>query len=309
MKIECPHCNQTLESEDDLSGQSVECPGCSHSFSVPQPRTTPARINQPKSRIDRSVLRDPKEGKAFGWLIFFSLIAWLLLAVWIISSLGVVLIIIGLIAFVRWIVGLFVLAHIKTNTVQVSEKQFPEIHAIARDFAGRLGQSLPAIYVMQEGTWNAFAARFAWQREVILLSGAIDSLLLKGNMNQLAWVVGHELGHHYAGHLNFWRHATAQMGSWFVWVGLWHRRRCELTCDRYGLACANSLPESLLALCNMTVGAQLASQVNIDEAIAQWQRHRSEFIVKYRTLYSMYPHLLSRMEELTKSAQTLRIEQ
>ncbi len=126
-------------------------------------------------------------------------------------------------------------------------------------------------------------------------------------MKQLAWLVGHELGHHYAGHLNFWRRTTEALGGWFLWVKLWYNRRCELTCDRYGLACANSLSESLRAICNMAVGAQLASEVNIEEAVRQWERHRSEFFVRYRTLYSTHPHSLWRLEELQKAATSLRI--
>jgi Zn-dependent protease with chaperone function len=131
--------------------------------------------------------------------------------------------------------------------------------------------------------------------------------LLKGSMAQLAWLVGHELGHHYAGHLDFWRSITALFGSWFLWVGLWYRRRCELTCDRYGLACANSLSDSMRAVCNMAVGAQLAADMSIDEAIQQWQRHRSELFVRYRTLYSTHPHTLARLEELGRSARAIGV--
>jgi Zn-dependent protease with chaperone function len=151
------------------------------------------------------------------------------------------------------------------------------------------------------------AMKIAGRRVVVLFSGAVDSLLLKGSITQLGWLVGHELGHHFAGHLNFWRHTTAQLGSWFVWVGLWYKRRCEFTCDRYGLACAASLPESLRAICNMAVGAQLAPDVDIDQAVAQWNRHSTEFFVKYRTLYSTHPQTLCRLDELGKAARELGI--
>jgi Zn-dependent protease with chaperone function len=191
--------------------------------------------------------------------------------------------------------------------VEVTDQQFPEIHRIVTDFSKRLGKTPPTVYVMQNNVWNSLAMRIAWKRIVVLLSGAVDSLLLKGSMTQLAWLVGHELGHHYAGHLNFWYHTTAQLGSWFIWIGLWYKRRCELTFDRYGLACANSLEESLRAICNMTVGAQLAANVNIEQAISQWSRHRSEFFVKYRTIYSTHPHTLWRMEELTAAARDMGI--
>lgn len=36
MKIRCPNCKQALESEDDVSGQTVQCPGCGKNFTAQQ---------------------------------------------------------------------------------------------------------------------------------------------------------------------------------------------------------------------------------------------------------------------------------
>lgn len=306
MKFHCTHCRQPLEAEGDCVGQTVECPECKREFTIAadaQPRgQTQAPALQP------AVLRDPKEKTAFGWLIFFSIILWIGLAIWVVASFGVLLLIIGLIALFRRIAELFAAAHIKTNSVRVSDRQFPEIHRIVTSFSRQLGQTPPAVYVTQHNIWNALAMRLAGKRLVVLYSGAVDSLLLKGSMKQLAWLVGHELGHHYAGHLNFWRRTTEALGSWFIWVALWYKRRCELTCDRYGLACANSLGESLRAVCNMAVGAQLAPVVDVEQAVAQWGEHRDEFFVKYRTLYSTHPHTLWRLEELIKAAGQIDVQ-
>jgi Zn-dependent protease with chaperone function len=258
--------------------------------------------------INQGALRDPKESRAFGLLAFFSIVFWAVLAISIVSSFGIALIVLAVIGLSRMLAQLFAAAYIKTNAIEVSERQFAEIHRIVRDFSRNLGEAPPKVYVMQGNVWNALAMKLAGRRLVVLLSGAVDSLLVKGSITQLAWLVGHELGHHFAGHLNFWRQCTESLGSWFIWAALWYRRRCELTCDRYGLACANSLSESLRAVCNMTVGAQLASSVDIDQAIAQWNRHRSEFFVKYRTIYSTHPHTLWRLDELVKAAGALGIQ-
>ena len=306
MRMKCPHCNNPLESQDDLSGQAVQCPSCNRNFTVPYAPPIPGARTQ--SAVSLSALRDSREGTAFGWLVFFSIIMWLVLLLWIVSTAGLALIFIGLIALVRYMIELFAVAYIKTNAVELSDQQFPDVYRIAKTFAERVGKPLPTIYVMQENVWNALAMKIAGKRLVVLLSGAVDSILLKGSIAQLGWLVGHELGHHYAGHLDFWRRTTAQFGSWFVWVGLWYKRRCELTCDRYGLVCAGSLPESLRAVCNMAVGGQLAGDVDVDQAIAQWNRHRSEFFVKYRTIYSTHPHTLWRLLELKNAGRELGIQ-
>jgi hypothetical protein len=57
----------------------------------------------------------------------------------------------------------------------------------------------------------------------------------------------------------------------------------------------------------MSVGAQLASKVNVEQAIAQWNQYRSEFFVRYRTMYSGHPHNLWRLEALQSAARELRI--
>ena len=36
--------------------------------------------------------------------------------------------------------------------------------------------------------------------------------------------------------------------------------------------------------------------------VQQWQAHRGEFFVRYRTLYATHPHLLARLEHLNNAA-------
>ena len=63
----------------------------------------------------------------------------------------------------------------------------------------------------------------------------------------------------------------------------------------------------IIAAWLLAVGAQLAPDVDIDQAVAQWNRHSTEFFVKYRTLYSTHPQTLCRLDELGKAARELGI--
>jgi Zn-dependent protease with chaperone function len=262
----------------------------------------PPRLGVPPATtlgLDR--LRDPKEQTAFAWLWVAAGIGWLLLLLWTIASFGVVLLLVGLGLLLRLIGELWFAAYVKTNAVRISPTQLPELYQMARWCCQRLNMPVPDVYVMQQNTWNAFAAKILGRRMVVLLSGAMDSLLLKGDLREVAWVLGHELGHHRAGHLDLPRKLAAA-GDWCIWLRLWYSRRAELTCDRIGLYCSGSLQHSQLALVNATVGAQLASQVNVAEAIQQWRQHQGEFFVKYRTFYAAHPHLLARLDHLTAAA-------
>lgn len=256
----------------------------------------------PPLLAELSKLRDPKEKTALVWLYIASVPVWLFIIVLVVTSYGTILIWAGLF----WLFGAFgtawFAAYLKSNAVRVSESQLPELHRAAQNCCRRLNMEMPDIYVIQHNVWNAFAVKFFSRRVVVLFSGAVDSILLKGDMAQLSWVIGHELGHHWAGHLD-WKQKIARLGGWLVWVNFWHSRRRELTCDRIGLFCSGSLRSSQVALANLTVGAQLAASLNPDAAAAQWEKSRKEFFVRYRTFYSTYPPLLARMESLNRSAQ------
>ena len=126
-------------------------------------------------------------------------------------------------------------------------------------------------------------------------------------MQQLTWVVGHELGHHWAGHLNM-SQKMARPGGWLIWVSFWHSRRRELTCDRVGLYCVGNLKASQLALINATVGAQLAGKVNIREAcVTMAGTSGCNFLCAIARSTPRTLHHLARLDNLNNSAAELGI--
>jgi Zn-dependent protease with chaperone function len=269
-------------------------------------RGSPPTRPSPGAAIDERRLVDSRESTAFVLVAIPAAIAMLAVLVYVLWTFGVLLVFVGLLLVARLLGNAMASAHCRVNAIEVSAAQFPEIHRTARAFAQGLGRPLPDIYVVQDSVFNAFAVRFLGRPTVVLNSAVVDSVLQKGDAAQLAFIVGHELGHHYAGHLG-WKSTVANWGSWLIWARLWYSRRCEFTCDRYGLACAGNLEAAQRAMCHLTVGTQLAGRVDLEAARRQWESRRDEFFVRYRALYSSHPHALDRLAALPAAAREIGV--
>jgi len=173
-------------------------------------------------------------------------------------TLGAITLVIGLLIWLGLVVGTFggalialavgfvlylfaqsaLIAHIKGNGVELSETQFPELHAQFVACCDQLGlKTRPRAYVLNgNGGLNAFATRFLGNQFVVLLSDTVDAM--ERHADGVRFYIGHELGHlrmkHIQGHLLRWP------ALWLPLLGAAYSRARESTCDRYGLACSSS---------------------------------------------------------------------
>lgn len=44
IRLNCPHCQQSLEAPEDMAGQTVECPSCGKPFDIPAPEQPQAAV-------------------------------------------------------------------------------------------------------------------------------------------------------------------------------------------------------------------------------------------------------------------------
>lgn len=101
------------------------------------------------------------------------------------------------------------------NSVEVTDKQFPELYAIYRELAEEMGFSadgkgidkLPQLYISNgNGALNAFASKCQLKRGyVVLYSDLVDLAYTHGEFDTIKFVLAHELGHIKCGHVNLWR--------------------------------------------------------------------------------------------------------
>lgn len=189
------------------------------------------------------------------------------------------------------------LGRVRGNSVRVSERQFPQLHRLAAAHARRLGmEQVPAIYLMQSGgLLNAFATRFLGRDFVIIYSDVLELALAQGEA-AVGFIVGHELGHVWRGHLKY-RWLTAP-GRLFPYLGPAYSRACEYTCDRIGAFCQ---PEGAISgLLALAAGKQLHTHVDVREFAAQAETDKG-FWVRRAEIISSHPRLPKRVAALLKA--------
>jgi Zn-dependent protease with chaperone function len=189
------------------------------------------------------------------------------------------------------------LGRVRGNAVRVSEKQFPQLHKLAVAHARRLGlKQVPAVYVMQSGgLLNAFATRFAGRDFVIVCSDVLELALAQGEA-AVGFIMGHELGHVWRGHLKY-RWLTLP-GRVMPYLGAAYSRACEYTCDRIGAFCQ---PEgAITGLLALAAGKQLHAHVDVREYAAQAVSDQG-FWIRRAELMSTHPLLPKRVAALLKA--------
>lgn len=226
-------------------------------------------------------------------------------------TLGLITLVIGLLIWLGLIVGTFggaliglaigfvlylfaqsaLIAHIKGNGVELSETQFPELHAQFVACCDKLGlKERPRAYVLNgNGGLNAFATRFLGNQFVVLLSDVVDAM--ERHTDGVRFYIGHELGHlrmkHLQGHLLRWP------ALWLPLVGAAYSRARESTCDRHGLACSSSPEGAAQALAALSAGPVQWEKVDMKSYLGQ-ANESSGFWMSFHELVAGYPWLTKR---------------
>ena len=213
-----------------------------------------------------------------------------------------------------WIVSLAVFgiftryalaANLKANGIKVTPAQFPELNAVVEHCRERIGRPDIHVYIVQDSAFNAFATRLAFRNYVVLNSGAVDAVLLRGDTDELKFLVGHEFGHVHFGHVGFLRGTLPMLGLFVPPLHAWYRRCQERTCDRAGLWACGSRTKATRALSVIAGGAELGPKTSFPAIQSQWNEVSGEFWVAFTRFFSDYPHLTERIVLVDRAANDL----
>ncbi|GAB2924771.1 hypothetical protein GCM10027093_75360 [Paraburkholderia jirisanensis] len=135
-------------------------------------------------------------------------------------------------AIFYWLMGAAYRASAFGNMVLLSEEQFPEFHAMIVEASREIGLAEPpkTFIYNSNGIFNAYARRLLGGRYVFLTGALVEA----NSDAQVRFVIGHELGHHAAGHLNPWVNVLKMPAYVVPFLGKAYSRSREYTCDSIG---------------------------------------------------------------------------
>ncbi len=225
-----------------------------------------------------------------------ALVALAAVGIWI----GLALSIIGL--FYVVLIGLFffvthlgMVAWLRGSAVRLGPDQFPELHARVQELSAQLGMArVPEAYLVQAGgTLNAFATKFLRSRFIVLFSDLLEAC--GPNTKACDMVIGHELGHLRAGHLDWmW---LLLPGYMVPFLGAAYSRAREYTCDRYGAALCGDRRAALTGLAILAAGGVHGPRVNL-EAMARQRASLDTGFMTLGTWLASHPPFCDRMAAL-----------
>ena len=171
-----------------------------------------------------AALANPTTGAVVGAYVVYGLLIWLF----------------------YYLASLFYRANAFGNMILLGPQQFADLHEMVVSGSKELGfkQAPRAFLYNSNGVFNAFARRIFGGNYVFLTSALVEA----SSDEQVKFVIGHELGHHAAGHLNGWLNFVRAPSHAVPFLGAAYSRSREYTCDSVGAYLSKDLTASRGAL-------------------------------------------------------------
>jgi Zn-dependent protease with chaperone function len=240
-----------------------------------------------------SVDRWPSELPLLGLVIIASIGIWLLL---IVSIIGITYGLILMLFF--FLMHLSFIAHVRGNGVRLSPEQLPELYVRVKELSERARiHKMPEVYLIQAGgALNALATKLFKSRMVVLYTDLLDACGEDESARDM--IIGHELGHIAAGHLN-WSWVLIP-GMIVPFLGSAYSRTREYTCDRYGAALTVDREGMLRGLAILAAGGNYAKKVNLQGLVEQKRDLNTGLMTLAKWMMS-HPPLCDRLAVLDPS--------
>lgn len=252
------------------------------------------------------LLLHPTEDSRFDLALFIVIPVVGLGLLFLLKTTAFVFVFIGAVALFIWFTMELLKAHLTANAVKVSQHNFPEIYEVLQDVKYVLDyQKDIQVYVVEEGTVNAFLSKFFRTELIVLNSELVEDMIEQNKLLQAKWVIARFIGSLKAKHTRIFfvrviinSLEKLQIFNLFL---LPYERAIQYSGDQIGLAVCKDLDQSLTAFYKFMVGNQLSHRVN-PIGIMEQEKEMNIFASIAR-LFSTHPHVVDRFANLITFAE------
>ena len=179
------------------------------------------------------------------------------------------------------------------NMTLLSETQCPKLYQMIKDGALQLGlKEVPIAFLYNSnGLLNAFARRMWGGNYIFLTSALVDAT----DDEQVRFVIGHELGHIAAGHIDTIANFIKFPAHFTPFLGKAYSRAREYTCDAIGAHLANNEKASCQALQVLGCGCKRFSLAIDTQAFAAQEYQVPAVAGFIHEILSTHPRLTRRV--------------
>jgi Zn-dependent protease with chaperone function len=243
--------------------------------------------------VGRGSLREPSEALAFWLTALCAFPAALLIGYLLHESIGasqVALFIVVAMLYVTLARG-----RLLGSSVRVHERQYPRVFTIVKRACAALEIPMPLVFVREDNYVPVVALGFGEPYALVISSHWIEHF----SDDELAFMIGRELGHIAAGHTRF--HSLLSVNGnenplISLIFGAW-LRRCALTCDKVGLLCCGSLDGAVRAM-GMAAFHAFGRQVDYQVFAEQQAEIQSDSVLRWGEWLSSEPYATRRIASL-----------
>jgi Zn-dependent protease with chaperone function len=192
-----------------------------------------------------------------------------------------------------------------TKAFRVTEENAPRLAEIAQKSRIRLGAGEVDIFVVPQNARNAYSFGMKAPQGVVLYSTLFDIM----DEDELAFIVGHELGHITLGHTLITSILGGMAGmppslgaaAVFLLAFRWWNRICEFSSDRAGLLACGRLDKAISALVQLEAG-DIDTPEELKQALQILDKQDDILSNQLLESLSTHPMIIRRIEKLQEYA-------
>ena len=191
------------------------------------------------------------------------------------------------------------------SSVRVHQLQYPRVFTIVKRACAALEIPMPFVFVREDNYVPVVALGFGEPYALVLSSHWIELFA----DDELAFMIGRELGHIAAGHTRF--HSLLSVNGnenplISLIFGAW-LRRCALTCDKVGLLVCGSVDSAIRAM-GIAAFHEFGRKVDYETFAQQDAEVQSDSVLRWGEWLSSEPYATRRIASLRTFIATQRYE-